>query len=75
MLNDSRTWYSVELTQTVADGLKSYLRKADIYFEPSSVGNLVHFECLMTKDECDLVNGFLDKLVRTEVATNGQSTA
>ena len=54
-----REWYSVELPITEADMLKDYLRKACVYFEPSEAGHLVHFECLMTKEECDLVNKYL----------------
>ncbi len=52
-------WYNVELEPEKADVFKDYLRKARIYFEPSEAGNLVHFECLMTKEECGFVNDYL----------------
>lgn len=54
-----REWYSVELPKNEADILKEYLRKAGIYYEPSEAGTLIHFECLMTKEECEFVNDFL----------------
>lgn len=59
----TQEWYSVELTEAYANLLKHYLRENDIYFEPSSADNLIHFECLMTEDKRDKVNSFL-KLIR-----------
>lgn len=58
-----KEWYSVELPRHEADILKDYLRKTGVYFEPSEAGHLVHFECLMTKGECDSVNDFLYRTV------------
>lgn len=63
MCNAIRGWYSVELPQNEADILKEYLRKAGVYFEPSEAGHLIHFECLMTKEECAFVNDFLYKVM------------
>lgn len=64
MLDANKVWYSVELTVLEADLLKEYLRKRNIYFEPSSAGPLVHFSCLMDQTECNKVNEFLLKYVR-----------
>lgn len=62
-----KQWYSVELTNEYANLFKYYLGENDIYFEPSSAGNLIHFECLMTKEEHEMTNSFLG-LIR--LATN-----
>lgn len=75
MLNVNKNWYSVELVKTEADMLKEYLRKASIYFEPSEVGHLVHFECLMAKEECDFVNDFLYNVVTGGVVGDEKPTA
>lgn len=56
----AKEWYSVELTNEYADLFKYYLRENKIYFEPSSAYNLVHFECLMTKDEYEMTQSFLE---------------
>lgn len=57
-------WYSVELEPDKAETLKDYLRKAKIYFEPSEAGNLVHFECCMTEEECESVNDYLAHILK-----------
>lgn len=59
-----RKWYNVELPIDKADCLKQYLKSHNIYFEPSSAGNLIHFECYMTDDERELVNDFLKRIER-----------
>lgn len=63
-------WYSVELPEDEANVLKDYLRKARIYFEPSEVDNLVHFECLMTTEERGFVNDFLYNVVTRGAVSN-----
>ena len=60
-MNNGKTWYSVELSKPSAEILKGYLRRANIYFEPSEAGPVVHFECHMTPEECMAVNNYLDK--------------
>lgn len=55
-----KTWYSIDLFKRHTGPLKTYLRESGIYFEPSEMGPLVHFECLMTESECEQVNSFLD---------------
>lgn len=56
-----KKWYNVELSVDRADELKQYLRSHCIYFEPSSAGNLIHFECYMNDVELSLVNDFLER--------------
>lgn len=65
MSNAIREWYSVELPMIESTMLKDYLRKAGVYFEPSEAGHLIHFECLMTREECELVNDYLCKITGT----------
>lgn len=74
MVDVAKNWYNVELPKPHADMLKDYLRKACIYFEPSEAGHLVHFECLMTKEECTFVNDFLYKVVTKGAVQNEQPT-
>lgn len=59
-----KKWYNVELSVDRADELKQYLRSHRIYFEPSSAGNLIHFECYMNDLELSLVNDFLERRFR-----------
>ena len=59
-----KAWYSIELPKDEADILKEYFRKACVYFEPSEAGHLVHFECLMTKEECTFTNDYLRKNIK-----------
>lgn len=55
-------WYSVELDQNNADKLKAFLRAEEIYFEPSSCYNLIHFEIRMDREKEKKVEDFLDTL-------------
>ena len=59
-----KTWYSIELPIDKAEYLKQYMKGHNIYFEPSSAGNLIHFECYMNDIERDLVNDFIDRKER-----------
>lgn len=56
----NKQWYGIDLFRRHTGALKMYLRENDIYFEPSEMGPLVHIECLMTEEECEQVNKFLD---------------
>ena len=56
-----KEWYNVELPIEKADDLKRYLKGHHIYFEPSSAGNLIHFECRLNDVELDLVNDYLER--------------
>ena len=62
-----REWYNVELPKTKADLLKLYLNEHGIYFEPSEMYYLIHFEVLMNEDEASMVNRFLDLLGRDPI--------
>lgn len=55
-------WYNVELSKEKAEEFKYWLRGENIYFEPSSAGNLIHFECLMNPFLRDCANTFLQSL-------------
>ena len=59
-----KEWYNIELSIDKADDLKQYLKGHHIYFEPSSAGNLIHFECHMNDIERDLVNDYLERRER-----------
>lgn len=62
-----REWYNVDLPKTKAELLKAYLKDCNIYFEPSEMYYLIHFEVLMNEKEASLVNNFLDKLGRDPI--------
>lgn len=62
-----REWYNVELPKTKAELLKAYLNDYGIYFEPSEMYYLIHFEILMNEKETSLVNTFLEKLGRDPI--------
>lgn len=55
-------FYSVELNKEDAEKLKVYLKENEIYFEPSSCYNLIHFEVKVDEEEVEKVNGFLKNL-------------
>ena len=55
-------FYSVELNKEDAEKLKAYLRAENIYFEPSSCYNLIHFEVKADEAELNKVNTFLENL-------------
>lgn len=57
-----KKFYNVELDKNNAEKLKVFLKENEIYFEPSSCYNLVHFEIKMDKAEAEKVNGFLENL-------------
>lgn len=57
-----KNWYNVELSQKEANVLKTFLKAANITFEPSACYNLVHFEILADENEVMKVNNFLDTL-------------
>lgn len=61
-MDDKKRWYNVELQERQAEAFKAYLRCQEIYFEPSSADNLVHFKCLMDADEKYFTNLFLRSL-------------
>ena len=51
-------WYGVDVDKEKAEKLKKFLRKSNIYFEPSENGTLTHFEIEVDKDD---VKGMIDK--------------
>ena len=66
MMENNRTWYSVELTLDNAEIFREYLHKNGIKFEPSGCYNLVHFECYMTNDERKAANNFIQEVILKE---------
>lgn len=59
----NRTWCNVELPREDAELFKRYLRKHNIKFEPSEAYSLIHFECLMTEEEFDAANDWIDQIL------------
>lgn len=57
-----RRWVSTDVEKPIAWKLKDYLRSNGIYFEPSSNGNLVHFEIKANVQEVKQINDFIDSL-------------
>lgn len=57
-----KKWYSVELNHDEAENLKVFLKENQIYFEPSSCFNLIHFEIKMDEAEVKMVNDYLENL-------------
>lgn len=54
-----RRYYSVELNKEDAEKLKAFLKSKEIYFEPSSCYNLIHFEVKVNEAELKMVDDFL----------------
>lgn len=48
------------MTKTRAELFKSYLREHNIYFEPSELGDSVHFSCKMTEEELNQANKWIE---------------
>lgn len=61
-MNATKKYYSAEFPQKTAEALKVFLKQNNIYFEPSSCYNLIHFEVLANPEEIKKVNNFLDTL-------------
>lgn len=57
-----KNFYSVELGKDNAEKLKAFLNAEEIYFEPSSCYNLIHFEVKADETELKKVNAFLENL-------------
>ena len=57
-----KKYSSVELNKNDAEKLKVFLRENEIYFEPSSCYNLIHFEIKVDDKEFEMVNAFLENL-------------
>lgn len=57
-----KQWYNVELNHEDAKKLKFFLKSNNIYFEPSSCYNLIHFEIKLDEAGKKLVDEFLETL-------------
>lgn len=56
-------YYNVELSRKEANLLMNFLNENDIYFENSYINsNYCHLEILLSADNIQLVNDFLDTL-------------
>lgn len=51
----------VDLPKKEAEMFTKYLKDNNLYFEPSENGNLIHFECLMTDEELEEANKWLEE--------------
>lgn len=57
-----KKYYNVELNKDDAEKLKTFLKLNEIYYEPSSCYNLIHFEMKMDEAEVKMVDEFLESL-------------
>lgn len=55
-------WKNVEIIKGESDDFKRFLRENAIKFETSECGKYVHFECLVTEQQTDMCNDFLNTL-------------
>lgn len=55
---------TTELTKMSAVIFKNYLREHDIYFEASEAGGLIYFSCMMTEEEMNEANTWLEKYLQ-----------
>lgn len=61
-MDRTRTWKNVELNKADAEFLKTTLKLFSIRYEPSSCGDLIHFEILCNDAETELIDAFLSGL-------------
>ena len=60
---DRRKWVSTELKGTDIGRFKEYCRDMHINCETSEAGyGYIHFECLMSAEEMELANQFIDQM-------------
>lgn len=55
-----RKWYNVTLDKEKADGLRVFLKKNGITYEPSEDGESIYFSVLCNESEVEAVNKFLE---------------
>lgn len=60
-MTGERTWLSAEMDKDLAEKFKGYLRELGLKYEPSEVGNLVHFEVHVTHEEAKVANEWIDR--------------
>lgn len=57
-----RRWLSCELSRDEWEKVRTFVRKNDIRYEASGVGQLIHAEMYVDATETRLVNDFIDTL-------------
>lgn len=57
-----KKYRNTEVTVAEAEALRIFLKENDIEYEPSQVGDLIHFEILCDNDEMFAINDFIDTL-------------
>ena len=61
-ITEDYSWHSIDLKKDKAEELKQFLRDNEIYFEPSSNGDYVHFEIKIDTDDVkDMIDKFLNE--------------
>lgn len=55
-----RKFYRIDLPMKKADLLIKYLRESQLYFETSENYDLIHFEILLTQDEFEVTNDWIE---------------
>ena len=62
LIDGERKWVSCELPRETAESFKVFLRKANLRYEPSECGNLIHFEVYADPAEVKAADAFLKTL-------------
>lgn len=57
-----KKYRSTEVTVNEAEALRIFLKENEIEYEPSQCGDLIHFELLVTDEETEMINDFIDTL-------------
>ena len=60
--NMDKKYRSTEVTVNEAEALRIFLKENEIDYEPSQCGDLIHFELLVTDEETEIINDFIDTL-------------
>lgn len=57
-----KKWYNVELENTSARYLRTYLIENSIKYETSSAYNLIHFEIELDSKQAEQVDNYLEQI-------------
>ncbi len=59
------TWYGITLDRKKAEDFKNFLRKEEIYFEPSECYQNIHIEFRTDLSFEEIMSGFIDYIYST----------
>lgn len=57
-----RKYYNIELSPADAGKLKERLKADGVYYEASAAGELIHIQALLTPEEAQQINIFLEAI-------------